>query len=189
VLESFRRERVGNIAVSSVTASELTFGVIKSGSERNRQARAMLLCSFRHSPVRRFRDLALRRDQERSRTARHTHRLNRRHDRRPRQSARRGAGVEQRQGEFSSVDGLMLENRAEASSSICFAGLFLLLAPTLRSPMNQARRIMLLLIATRLTVLKNGKKSIFTAASQPGGRRSSCIGCRRHSPAAQQSIT
>lgn len=41
VLERFRRERLGDIAISSVTASELTYGVVKSGSEKNRQARAL----------------------------------------------------------------------------------------------------------------------------------------------------
>ena len=36
VLERFRREQLGSICVSSVTAAELAFGVAKSGSSRNR---------------------------------------------------------------------------------------------------------------------------------------------------------
>lgn len=37
VLERFRQHRMGEIAISSVTAAELAFGVEKSGSVRNRQ--------------------------------------------------------------------------------------------------------------------------------------------------------
>jgi tRNA(fMet)-specific endonuclease VapC len=38
VFEKFRQYRMGDIAISSITAAELAFGVEKSGSERNRQA-------------------------------------------------------------------------------------------------------------------------------------------------------
>ncbi|WP_020560419.1 type II toxin-antitoxin system tRNA(fMet)-specific endonuclease VapC [Thiofilum flexile] len=38
VFERFRQFRLGQLAVSSITASELAFGVEKSGSERNKQA-------------------------------------------------------------------------------------------------------------------------------------------------------
>ena len=43
VLQRFRKEHIGNIGISSITASELTYGVIKSGSERNRLALEMFL--------------------------------------------------------------------------------------------------------------------------------------------------
>lgn len=43
VLERFRLERLGDIAISSVTAAELAFGVAKSGSARNRQALEMFV--------------------------------------------------------------------------------------------------------------------------------------------------
>lgn len=38
VFERFRQYQLGQLAVSSITASELAFGVEKSGSERNKQA-------------------------------------------------------------------------------------------------------------------------------------------------------
>ncbi|WP_298606883.1 type II toxin-antitoxin system VapC family toxin [uncultured Thiothrix sp.] len=38
VFERFRQYRLGELAISSITASELAFGVEKSGSERNKQA-------------------------------------------------------------------------------------------------------------------------------------------------------
>jgi tRNA(fMet)-specific endonuclease VapC len=38
VFEKFKQFQLGQLAVSSITASELAFGVEKSGSERNRQA-------------------------------------------------------------------------------------------------------------------------------------------------------
>lgn len=38
VLDRFRQEQMGNIAISTVTAAELAYGVAKSGSERNRRA-------------------------------------------------------------------------------------------------------------------------------------------------------
>jgi len=50
VLKRFRRERVGDIAISSVTASELTFGVVKSGSEKNRQALALFFAPLEILP-------------------------------------------------------------------------------------------------------------------------------------------
>jgi tRNA(fMet)-specific endonuclease VapC len=50
VLERFRRERLGDIAISSVTASELTFGVVKSGSEKNRQALALFFAPLEILP-------------------------------------------------------------------------------------------------------------------------------------------
>jgi len=50
VLERFRREKLGDIAISSVTASELTFGVVKSGSEKNRQALALFFAPLEILP-------------------------------------------------------------------------------------------------------------------------------------------
>ena len=38
VLERFRREAIGDIGISAITAAELAFGVAKSGSARNRAA-------------------------------------------------------------------------------------------------------------------------------------------------------
>jgi len=43
VLERFRLYRMGEIGVSSVVAAELAYGVVKSGSSRNRQALEMFL--------------------------------------------------------------------------------------------------------------------------------------------------
>lgn len=43
VLERFRQYRMGEIGVSSVVAAELAYGVVKSGSTRNRQALEMVL--------------------------------------------------------------------------------------------------------------------------------------------------
>lgn len=43
VLARFRRERLGTIGISSITAAELAFGVAKSGSARNREALEMFL--------------------------------------------------------------------------------------------------------------------------------------------------
>lgn len=43
VLQRFHQERIGNIGISSITASELTYGVIKNGSEKNRLALEMFL--------------------------------------------------------------------------------------------------------------------------------------------------
>lgn len=43
VLDRFREESLGAIALSSVSAAELAYGVIKSGSERNQRALEMFL--------------------------------------------------------------------------------------------------------------------------------------------------
>ena len=50
VLERFRRERLGSIVISSVTAAELAFGVAKSGSARNREALEMFLAPLEVLP-------------------------------------------------------------------------------------------------------------------------------------------
>ena len=50
VLHRFHQERIGNIGISSITASELTYGVIKSGSVRNRLALEMFLASLEIYP-------------------------------------------------------------------------------------------------------------------------------------------
>ena len=50
VLERFRREQLGSICVSSVTAAELAFGVAKSGSLRNREALEMFLAPLEVLP-------------------------------------------------------------------------------------------------------------------------------------------
>ena len=50
VLERFRRERLGSISISSVTAAELAFGVAKSGSARNREALEMFLAPLEVLP-------------------------------------------------------------------------------------------------------------------------------------------
>lgn len=38
VIERFKQQQLGDIAISSITAAELAFGVEKSGSVRNQQA-------------------------------------------------------------------------------------------------------------------------------------------------------
>jgi tRNA(fMet)-specific endonuclease VapC len=43
VLQRFRQYRIGEIGVCSVVAAELAYGVVKSGSLRNRQALEMFL--------------------------------------------------------------------------------------------------------------------------------------------------
>lgn len=43
VLDRFRQEKLGIIALSSVSAAELAYGVIKSGSARNQQALELFL--------------------------------------------------------------------------------------------------------------------------------------------------
>jgi len=43
VLERFRQFRMGEIGVCSVVAAELAYGVVRSGSSRNRQALEMFL--------------------------------------------------------------------------------------------------------------------------------------------------
>jgi tRNA(fMet)-specific endonuclease VapC len=50
VLERFRQESIGNIGISSITAAELAFGVIKSGSEKNRRALEMFLAPLELFP-------------------------------------------------------------------------------------------------------------------------------------------
>jgi len=43
VLERFRQEAPGGIALSSISAAELAYGVSKSGSDRNKEALALFL--------------------------------------------------------------------------------------------------------------------------------------------------
>ena len=43
VLERFRQEAPGNIALSSISAAELAFGVTKSGSNKNKEALSLFL--------------------------------------------------------------------------------------------------------------------------------------------------
>ena len=43
VLQRFRQEAPGSIALSSISAAELAYGVSKSGSSRNREALALFL--------------------------------------------------------------------------------------------------------------------------------------------------
>ena len=43
VLERFRQEAPGSIALSSISAAELAYGVSKSNSDRNREALALFL--------------------------------------------------------------------------------------------------------------------------------------------------
>ena len=50
VLQRFRLESIGSIGISSVTASELTFGVMKSASERNRLALEMFMAPLEIFP-------------------------------------------------------------------------------------------------------------------------------------------
>jgi tRNA(fMet)-specific endonuclease VapC len=50
VLERFRREAVGDIGISAVTAAELAFGVAKSGSDRNRAALEKFLAPLEIAP-------------------------------------------------------------------------------------------------------------------------------------------
>ncbi|MBC8525035.1 MAG: type II toxin-antitoxin system VapC family toxin [Chlorobium phaeobacteroides] len=50
VLQRFRKERIGNVGISSITASELTYGVVKSASERNRLALELFLAPFEIYP-------------------------------------------------------------------------------------------------------------------------------------------
>ena len=46
VLAKFKRHRIGDVGVSSVTVSELAYGVAKSGSARNRAALDAFLTSL-----------------------------------------------------------------------------------------------------------------------------------------------
>lgn len=50
VLGRFRQYSLGEIGVSSIVAAELTFGVAKSGSPRNRQALEMFLAPLEILP-------------------------------------------------------------------------------------------------------------------------------------------
>ena len=50
VLQRFHQERIGNIGISSITAAELIYGIIKSGSERNRLALEMFLAPLEIYP-------------------------------------------------------------------------------------------------------------------------------------------
>jgi len=50
VLQRFRKERIGNVGISSITASKLTYGVVKSASERNRLALELFLAPLEIYP-------------------------------------------------------------------------------------------------------------------------------------------
>lgn len=50
VLARFRKERLGSIGISSVTAAELAYGVAKSGSARNREALEMFFAPLEVLP-------------------------------------------------------------------------------------------------------------------------------------------
>jgi len=50
VLQRFRREPVGNIGISAITAAELAYGVAKSGSHRNRAALEKFLAPLEIAP-------------------------------------------------------------------------------------------------------------------------------------------
>ena len=50
VLARFRLDRLGGIGISSVAAAELTFGVVESGSVRNREALEMFLAPLEVLP-------------------------------------------------------------------------------------------------------------------------------------------
>ncbi len=50
VLARFRKERLGSIGISSVTAAELAFGVVKSDSARNREALELFLAPLEVLP-------------------------------------------------------------------------------------------------------------------------------------------
>ena len=50
VLQRFRREPLGSIGISSVSAAELAFGVAMSGSARNREALEMFLAPLEILP-------------------------------------------------------------------------------------------------------------------------------------------
>lgn len=50
VLERFKREAMGSIAISSLTAAELAYGVSKSGSTKNRDALEMFLAPLEVVP-------------------------------------------------------------------------------------------------------------------------------------------
>ena len=50
VLKRFRREPLGSIGISSVSAAELAYGVVKSGSSKNREALEMFLAPLEILP-------------------------------------------------------------------------------------------------------------------------------------------
>jgi tRNA(fMet)-specific endonuclease VapC len=50
VLARFKRERLGGVGVSSVTAAELAYGVAKSASEKNRRALEMFFAPLEILP-------------------------------------------------------------------------------------------------------------------------------------------
>lgn len=50
VLERFRREVIGDIGISAITAAELAYGVAKSGSTRNRAALEKFLAPLDIAP-------------------------------------------------------------------------------------------------------------------------------------------
>ena len=50
VLKQFRQKSINDIGISSITAAELAFGVIKSGSVRNRHALEMFFAPFELLP-------------------------------------------------------------------------------------------------------------------------------------------
>ena len=50
VLERFRRHSAGTVGISAITASELTFGVVKSGSAKNRYALEMFFAPLEIFP-------------------------------------------------------------------------------------------------------------------------------------------
>jgi tRNA(fMet)-specific endonuclease VapC len=50
VLERFRQVSIGDIGISSITAAELAFGVMKSCSERNRRALEMFFAPLELYP-------------------------------------------------------------------------------------------------------------------------------------------
>lgn len=50
VLARFKRKRLGEIGVSSVTAAELAYGVAKSGSQKNHRALEMFLAPLEVLP-------------------------------------------------------------------------------------------------------------------------------------------
>ena len=50
VLERFRQEAPGSIALSSISAAELAFGVTKSGSDKNKEALALFLAPLHILP-------------------------------------------------------------------------------------------------------------------------------------------
>jgi tRNA(fMet)-specific endonuclease VapC len=50
VLERFRKYKAGDVGISSIAASELAYGVAKSGSDKNRKALDMFLAPMQILP-------------------------------------------------------------------------------------------------------------------------------------------